>query len=392
MKSRSKNLFWALAALLPSTAFSAIETGEWDIGNFKLSYEQGSRTGQIKVLSKDGSSNPLWATRFDETIIDGIRSDEKVSYSRGSFSFNSRTRKNCRKQEVTSVIPSFDRLELAGKFTDCKGEFFLTLSPINDGRLQIRANVLGEDQELNHTVLHYSSDENEGLYGFGTQYSRLNMKGELLPIWSQEQGIGRGRQPMSFAMNRFAGGSAGYWYTTYTGVPSYISTNGGGLLVENQEYVEFDFKKKDKTSLRVWSDQIDLQIIQGDEPKQVLQRHTEVSGRMSPLPAWTQNGVIARGKGGSKEVREMLAEFKEAGTPVAAVWIEDWPGERSTLFGARIRWNWQVDRVHYPDFEELVQEIRDSGIRVMTYFNPMLVQEEDTPKPVHIPLRKKMAT
>lgn len=60
---------------------------------------------------------------------------------------------------------------------------------------------LAKSAEFNRICITYSSDENERFYGFGEQFSHMDFKGKRVPIFVQEQGIGRGDQPISFAIN-----------------------------------------------------------------------------------------------------------------------------------------------------------------------------------------------
>ena len=48
----------------------------------------------------------------------------------------------------------------------------------------------------------------------------MDLGGKQLQIWSSEQGIGRGRQPLSSLLNRFAPYTAGTQFTTYSAVPA----------------------------------------------------------------------------------------------------------------------------------------------------------------------------
>lgn len=54
---------------------------------------------------------------------------------------------------------------------------------------------------FNRVCLTYSSEKNERFYGFGEQFSHMDFKGKRVPIIVQEQGIGRGDQPITFAAN-----------------------------------------------------------------------------------------------------------------------------------------------------------------------------------------------
>jgi hypothetical protein len=56
-------------------------------------------------------------------------------------------------------------------------------------------------EEFNRVFLTYASDRDERFYGFGEQFSRMEFKGRRVPVLVQEQGIGRGDQPITFAAN-----------------------------------------------------------------------------------------------------------------------------------------------------------------------------------------------
>lgn len=55
--------------------------------------------------------------------------------------------------------------------------------------------------EFNRICVTYSSEKSERFYGFGEQFSHMDLKGKRVPIFVQEQGIGRGDQPITFAAN-----------------------------------------------------------------------------------------------------------------------------------------------------------------------------------------------
>lgn len=54
---------------------------------------------------------------------------------------------------------------------------------------------------FNRICVTYSSEKNERFFGFGEQFSHMDFKGRKVPIFVQEQGIGRGDQPITFAAN-----------------------------------------------------------------------------------------------------------------------------------------------------------------------------------------------
>lgn len=58
-----------------------------------------------------------------------------------------------------------------------------------------------DSMHFNRVCLTYSSERSERFYGFGEQFSHMDFKGKRVPIFVQEQGIGRGDQPITFAAN-----------------------------------------------------------------------------------------------------------------------------------------------------------------------------------------------
>jgi len=80
-------------------------------------------------------------------------------------------------------------------------------------------------------------------FGLGEQYSYLNLKNKKVPIFCQEQGIGRGKNLFTFLVNLLykAGGNQ---FTTYFPQPSFISTKSYFFIANCFDYSIFDFKRK----------------------------------------------------------------------------------------------------------------------------------------------------
>ncbi|KAH8095292.1 hypothetical protein JL720_2582 [Aureococcus anophagefferens] len=71
------------------------------------------------------------------------------------------------------------------------------------------------------------------LVGFGNQPSKLDLKNSSFDVVSQENGIGRGDEPISALVGAGAAGAAGSPLTTYSAVPLWLSSRGSAFLLND---------------------------------------------------------------------------------------------------------------------------------------------------------------
>lgn len=229
------------------------------------------------------------------------------------------------------------------------------------------------------TVLTGSSNANEGFFGFGAQYSYFNLKGRSLPIVVTEQGFGRG-DPETEEVETIRPGVGGTWYDSYSGVPQFITTSNRGLYLDTTEYSVFDLSADEAFSVNLYASKLSGGFLAGQQPLDLIESYTAYSGRMRRLPDWANEGAILGVQGGTEIVRDKVGAAQSAGVPIGGVWMQDWSGQRVTPFGKRLWWNWTLDKVRYPGWNELVADWGAQGIRVLTYINPNLVNRDDLPE------------
>jgi len=234
------------------------------------------------------------------------------------------------------------------------------------------------DNSVDLLRLKIKSTREEKIFGLGVQYSKINMKGSKVRIWVQEQGIGRGKFPETMLLNMISFLSGGSWWTTYTPLPFFFTNYYRAVLLKNPEYSVFDFTKEDIIKIEVWNDHISALLFYGENYTDLISLYTDHMGRMRKLPSWVNSGAIVKIGGGSTKVRTIVKKLLEEGVPLAGVWIEDWEGSLVAEVGGQkwwaLRWNWVPDRSLYPDWEDLVRELNNQGIRVIIYFNPYLAK------------------
>ncbi|XP_078148903.1 uncharacterized protein LOC144544313 [Carex rostrata] len=227
--------------------------------------------------------------------------------------------------------------------------------------------------EFNRVYLTFASEREERFYGFGEQFSCMEFKGKKVPILVQEQGIGRGDQPITFAANLVSHRSGGDWSTTYAPSPFYMTSKMKSLYLEGYNYSIFDLTKHDRVQIQVHGNHAKGKILFGNSPVELIESFTEAIGRPPPLPNWILSSAVVGMQGGTKTVRRVWDQLQDFDVPISAFWLQDWVGQRKTIIGSQLWWNWELDHMHYHGWRELIDDFTNNNIRVMAYCNPCLV-------------------
>lgn len=339
----------------------------------------GYQGARLYVTHQSAPGKWLWHTQRGQAFAAAAQGQEKVSENRGSYNITDQLSRTCTRQTIEQVTEAQNRVTISGQLGCSTGQsvgYTLIFTSAADNQLAFTLSF--SDASLNRAYLTYASDSDEHFFGFGEQFSYFDLKGQRVPIWVSEQGIGRGAQPLTWLVN-LAAGAGGSPLTTYAAVPQYITSHLRSLFLENSTYTVFDLRAADQVQISTFAPEIKGRILSGASPEALIEAYTAWAGRMRPLPDWILSGAVVGLQGGTERVQQIYAQLKERGTPVSALWLQDWVGQRVTSFGKQLWWNWELDPQRYPGWDALREELSGDNVRLMSYVSPFLVDVSAKP-------------
>ncbi len=213
----------ALTALFTSRAtWCAAATVTYRTGPFSVAF-QPDALPTLRVL-RDGTSRPIWYTPSSPLpFVSVAKQQQQITQDGGNFVFKFTTVDQCNSLEIVrngtrgSRNPEYPEVYFVGSL--CNTLYFELSFQAEDVPDDYRAKPwthlrfnlsLLNSSDYNQLRLTYGSEADEHFYGFGAQYSKFDMKGQNLPLFLAEQGVGRGLQPLTAILDLLAPG-AGMW-------------------------------------------------------------------------------------------------------------------------------------------------------------------------------------
>jgi len=329
---------WALLALpAPSYSQSLLSAlngkNSWQLGSYKLAIES-------EHLRISNDNDTIWSSGSSWPFISASVGDDIISSSDGAFNITNIDSDKCTGQNISSIdwaprtnATLSSSVKIAGHLLNCGSEsvpYLLTLWLPENLQNRVAFNIRVEDasSKLNRVFLTLPSTQDEGIYGLGAQASFGSLKNQTVPVFTREQGVGRGDEPVTSLQNEGGGFHGGNRFTTYTANPSYITTNGGFFYLseESTGYSTFDFNDPNSVEIRYDSLSVEGAFGKGRDMFEAVERLTEYTGRMPALPKWVDNGAILGIQGGEEKVENIVQTGLNLSCPIAAVWLQDWEG------------------------------------------------------------------
>ncbi|KAG9034315.1 hypothetical protein FS837_002233, partial [Tulasnella sp. UAMH 9824] len=148
-----------------------------------------------------------------------------------------------------------------------------TMSASNSGVLatDVSANPAGISlpEFLRYILIELNLAGGEQIYGAGEGFGGVVKNGQAISVWNRDGGTSSEQQ--------------------YKSVPFYLSSRGYGVFVNHPGEVELEIgsEKMSRVGISVVGEELEIFVIYGPTPKEVLRRYTQLTGRPGLPPLWT---------------------------------------------------------------------------------------------------------
>ena len=133
-------------------------------------------------------------------FLTAAQAAEKTSAEMGSYEMKEKVEKDCDHASITELSTAMGSLTVRGELSgkECNSDYTLTVSPLEEGGgLTIAAVATGDG--VNRLSMTFNARLAEKMVGLGEQFTDVSLKGQRVPLLTEEQGIGRGAQPITLA-------------------------------------------------------------------------------------------------------------------------------------------------------------------------------------------------
>jgi alpha-glucosidase len=272
-------------------------------------------------------------------------------------------------QEVDAIL--FNLLDGSGNLL-ATGK----VNPVRDGTGdRVALTLANMNPNHNRSRMAFGCEPNDHFNGLGAQSADVDHRGQRVPLWVSEQGIGKTDNddlpPTLWQL-------VGRRHTTQVPIPAVVTSRGTAWLLDTYAYAVFDLCKErtDRVSLEAWEGTLRFNLYTGPTPLKALEELTRHMGRPRLPAPWAfapWNDAVH----GTQSVRDFAQFLRTNHIPSSAIWSEDWKGGFQTGAMYTLTENWNRDETLYPNFTQLTSDLRAQGIAMQVYRNPFMFLDAD---------------
>jgi alpha-D-xyloside xylohydrolase len=193
----------------------------------------------------------------------------------------------------------------------------------------------------------------ETVYGLGERFTAFAKNGQSVEIWNRDGGASTEQ--------------------AYKNIPFFLTSEGWGLFVNHPELVSFEIGSENvsKAQFSVKGEALEYFIIDGPEPKLVLERYTRLTGRPALPPAWSFGLWLTTSFTTDYDeatVNRFVDGMRTRNIPLHVFHFD--------CFWMRgLHWcDFEWDKAVFPDPEGMLARLTQKGLHICVWINPYISQ------------------
>jgi alpha-D-xyloside xylohydrolase len=213
------------------------------------------------------------------------------------------------------------------------------------------AHMTTEDGTFVHEQL--SLGVGELVYGLGERFGPLVKNGQTVDIWNADGGTSSEQ--------------------AYKNIPFYLTNRGYGVFVNHPGHVSYEVGSEavERVQFSVPGESLEYYLIAGENPKQILERYTALTGRPAHVPAWSYGLWLTTSFTTNYDeatVTSFIDGMAERDIPLSVFHFD--------CFWMR-EFNWSDfawDPRTFPDPVGMLQRLHEKNLHVCVWINPYIAQ------------------
>lgn len=198
--------------------------GSWTLDELRVELDADSLT------IRDGDL-VLWSSQPGRAFVTGARGAVDWTEHKGYFWPEVEIAQRLPDQRVDGVTAASDRVVLSGSVVGDGDPAPYTLSVTVRARGGAVVELVTQG-ELDAVGWVSGRSSGAAVHGFGEQFTDFDLDGRLVPIVAREQGIGRGKQPLTFLADLTNHGAGGTDAMTYAAWSSFVTEDVRGVRLD----------------------------------------------------------------------------------------------------------------------------------------------------------------
>ncbi|MDN8589780.1 alpha-xylosidase [Chryseobacterium mucoviscidosis] len=194
----------------------------------------------------------------------------------------------------------------------------------------------------------------EYVYGLGERFTPFVKNGQVVDTWNEDGGTSSEQ--------------------SYKNIPFYLSNKGYGVFVNHPERVSYEIASENvsKVQFSVEGETLEYFIIGGDNPKDVLDNYTQLTGKPALPPAWTFGLWLTTSFTTDYDeatVNHFVDGMAERDLPLSVFHFD-------CFWMKEYQWSDFVwDEAMFPDPEGMLARLKEKGLKICAWINPYIAEK-----------------